>query len=123
MIRQATQEQGQDCEGDGEGKGGDEGQEEVEECWKWISCLRLAFFGGLESGRGCLCVPTRRSRIVWRVGDSRASTSYSSDDRGMQSLIDVRIGIHKSIWGADIQLTNIIERGICLSSQLPGPPI
>ena len=87
VIRQATQEPGQDCEGDGEGEGGNEGQEEVEECWKWISCLRLAFCWGLENGRGCLCVPTRRSRIVRRVGDSRASTSYSSDDRCMQSLI------------------------------------
>ena len=83
MVRQATQAQGQDCEGDGEGEGGDEGQEEVEKSWNWNSGLRLAFLRGGEDGRGCLCVPMRRSRIVWRVGDARASTGYSSDDRYM----------------------------------------
>ncbi len=87
MIRQATQEPGQDCEGNGEGKGGDEGQEEVEKCWKWNFFLRHASGGG-EEGRGCLCVPTRCSRIVWRIGYTRASSSYFSDDHCKQPLID-----------------------------------
>ena len=46
MIRQATQEPGQDCEGDGEGKGGDEGQEEVGKCLKWNSIC------GMLQGKG-----------------------------------------------------------------------
>ena len=89
VNRQTTQEPGQDCEGDGEGEGSDEGQEEVGKCWESNSYLRPAFFsGGGEDGRGCLCVSTRCSRIVWRVGNTRASSSYLSDDHCMQSLID-----------------------------------
>ena len=88
MIRQATQEQGQDCEGDGEGEGGDEGQEEVGKCVKGHLFPAAGFFLGRGGWQRLLVCTYDTCRIVWRVGDSRASTSYSSDDHCMLSLID-----------------------------------
>ena len=70
VYRQATQEPSQDCEGYGEGEGGDEGQEEV---GGWL----LGVCSLLSKGKviGCLCVSTSCSCIEWRIRNTRSFSS------------------------------------------------
>lgn len=73
--RQAAQEPCQDRTGHSEGEGGDEGQEEVD---GW-SCVAICTLWQREQGGACVCVSTSRSRILWRIGNTVKSSSFSWD--------------------------------------------